>query len=68
MILGIIEDCGGPHALMDMQRIFEKKIGEEYESYCTWLGRKSLNLSRFNKTTINKNLKQKICKIDRLYD
>ncbi len=56
--LGIIEDCGGVGGLEDLDIAFQEKSGEQYEQYCEWLGRKELDLKRFNLEALNYVVKQ----------
>lgn len=65
--LGIIEDVGGVGAMSDCVKAFEKKSGEDYESYSEWLGVKELDITYFNKKAINKSLKKEIKAIDKAY-
>lgn len=60
---GIIEDCGGPGGLERIAEIFQKKSGEEYEDFRAWLGRDDLDLSFFDLTDMNFQLK----KVPRIY-
>ena len=65
--LGIIEDVGGVGALSDCVKAFEKKSGDDYESYSEWLGLKELDITYFNKSAVNKSLKNEIKAIDKAY-
>lgn len=65
--LGIIEDVGGVGAMSDCVKAFEKKSGDDYESYSEWLGIKDLDITYFNKNAINKSLKKEIKAIDKAY-
>ena len=64
---GIIEDVGGIGAMSDCVKAFEQKSGEDYESYSEWLGLKDLDITYFNKSSVNKNLKKEIKEIDKAY-
>ena len=46
---------------------FEKKSGDDYESYSEWLGIKDLDITYFNKNAVNKSLKKEIKAIDKAY-
>ena len=65
--LGIIEDVGGVGAMSDCVKAFEKKSGDDYESYSEWLGIKDLDITYFNKNAVNKSLKNEIKAIDKAY-
>ncbi len=65
--LGIIEDVGGVGAMSDCVKAFEKKSGDDYESYSEWLGIKDLDITYFNKNAVNKSLKKEIKAIDKAY-
>ena len=65
--LGIIEDVGGVGAMSDCVKAFEKKSGDDYESYSEWLGIKNLDITYFNKSAVNKSLKNEIKAIDKAY-
>ena len=62
--LGIIEDVGGVGAMSDCVKAFEKKSGEDYSE---WLGLKDLDITYFNKSAVNKSLKDEIKAIDKVY-
>lgn len=62
--LGIIEDVGGVVAMSDCVKAFEKKSGEDYSE---WLGIKDLDITYFNKSAVNKSLKDEIKAIDKAY-
>ena len=62
--LGIIEDVGGVGAMSDCVKAFEKKSGEDYSE---WLGIKDLDITYFNKSAVNKSLKNEIKAIDKAY-
>ncbi|MCI6810359.1 MAG: plasmid pRiA4b ORF-3 family protein [Spirochaetia bacterium] len=64
---GIIEDVGGVGAMSDCVKAYEKKSGEDYESYSEWLGIKDLVITYFNKSAVNKSLKNEIKAIDKAY-
>ena len=53
--------------MSDCVKAFELKSGEDYESYSEWLGLKDLDITYFNKSSVNKNLKKEIKEIDRAY-
>ena len=65
--LGIIEDVGGVGVMSDCVKAFEKKSGDDYESYSEWLGIKNLDITYFNKSAVNKSLKNEIKAIDKAY-
>lgn len=65
--LGIIEDCGGIGGLERIQEVFEQGEGEEFESYCEWLGTSKIDFTKFNRTAINKKLAKEVAKIDKAY-
>ena len=65
--LGIIEDVGGVGTMSDCVKAFEKKSGDDYESYSEWLGIKNLDITYFNKSAVNKSLKKEIKAIDKAY-
>lgn len=65
--LGIIEDVGGIGSMSDCVKAFEKKAGDDYESYSEWLGIKDLDITYFNKSAVNKSLKDEIKAIDKAY-
>ena len=65
--LGIIEDVGGVGAMSDFVKAFEKKSGDDYESYSEWLGVKNLDITYFNKNAVNKSLEKEIKAIDKAY-
>lgn len=60
---GIIEDCGGPLHLMDMDKAFKEKSGEDYEMFRKWYGKDKLDLVSFDLDDINFRLK----KVPRIY-
>lgn len=62
-----IEDCGGIGGLERIQEIFEQGEGEEFESYCEWLGTSKIDFTKFNRTAINKKLAKEVAKIDKAY-
>lgn len=51
----------------DCVKAFEKKAGDDYESYSEWLGIKNLDITYFNKSAVNKSLKNQIKAIDKAY-
>ena len=52
---------------IDCVKAFEKKSGDDYESYSEWLGIKNLDITYFNKSAVNKSLKKEIKAIDKAY-
>jgi hypothetical protein len=54
---GIVEDCGGRSGLVDLMKAFKAKSGDEYEEFCTWLGRRSFNFNKFSVSRANERLK-----------
>ena len=52
---------------IDCVKAFEKKSGDDYESYSEWLGVKNLDITYFNKNAVNKSLKKEIKAIDKAY-
>lgn len=60
---GIIEDCGGPAGLKNLEQAFQQKSGTDYESLSKWLGCNDLDLSTFDLEDMNFRLK----KIPRIY-
>lgn len=58
--LGIIENCGGIGGLEDLKKAFNKKHGEEYQSYREWLGVDSIDFDNFDIVSVNKSMKKKI--------
>ena len=52
---------------IDCVKAFEKKSGDDYESYSEWLGIKNLDITYFNKNAVNKSLKKEIKAIDKAY-
>ena len=48
-------------------RLLKKKSGDDYESYSEWLGIKDLDITYFNKSAVNKSLKNEIKAIDKAY-
>lgn len=64
---GIIEDVGGVGAMSDCVKAFEKKSGDDYESYSEWLGLKDFDITFFNKNAVNNFLKKDIKEIDKAY-
>lgn len=65
--LGIIEDCGGIGGLERILEVFSKGKGEEFESYCEWLGTSKIDFTKFNRTAINKKLAKEVARIDKVY-
>ena len=53
--------------MSDCVKAFEKKSGEDYESYSEWLEIKNLDITYFNKNAVNKSLKNAIKAIDKAY-
>ena len=53
--------------MSDCVKAFEKKAGDDYESYSEWLGIKDLDITYFNKNAVNKSLKNEIKAIDKAY-
>ena len=53
--------------MSDCVKAFEKKSGDDYESYSEWLGIKDLDITYFNKSAVNKSLKNEIKAIDKAY-
>ena len=53
--------------MSDCVKAFEKKSGDDYESYSEWLGIKNLDITYFNKSAVNKSLEKEIKAIDKAY-
>ena len=60
---GIIEDCGGVGGLENLVKAYQKKKGEEYNTYREWLGLNDLDLKRFDINDMNFRL----MKVPRIY-
>ncbi|ETA81901.1 plasmid pRiA4b ORF-3 family protein [Youngiibacter fragilis] len=60
---GIIEDCGGPHGLEELARVFKSKKGERYQELSEWLGLSELDLDKLDLEDMNFRLK----KVPRIY-
>ncbi len=60
---GIIEDCGGVGGLENLAKAYQKKKGEEYNTYREWLGLNDLDLKRFDINDMNFRL----MKVPRIY-
>lgn len=50
--------------MSDCVKAFEKKSGEDYSE---WLELKDLDITYFNKSAVNKSLKNEIKAIDKVY-
>lgn len=55
---GIIEDCGGVYALMELAYLFTQKSGRRYEERSEWLGTTELDLITFDIEDMNNRLKK----------
>ena len=55
---GIIEDCGGTYALVELAKAFKKKTGRQYNEYREWLGIDDLDLTAFDLDDLNFRLKK----------
>ena len=53
--------------MSDCVKAFEKKAGDDYESYSEWLGIKDLDITYFDKNAVNKSLKKEIKAIYKVY-
>lgn len=60
---GIIENCGGPGGLKELEKAFKKKSGKKYREFCNWLGFEELDLTSFDVDDMNFRLK----KVPRIY-
>lgn len=55
---GIIEDCGGVDGLEHLSTCFKEKSGDDYKSYCEWLGLLTLDIDAFDLDDMNFRVKK----------